>query len=217
MEEFDQLLSIARATDARWFSCVRLLSFLQRLGSVRGEDIPYIFGLPLVAGGAFFPRNYSRQDQGVAEAVLTFFTNFAKTGNPNEPHKIESVDYGTPKEKTRFRGLTWEQYETGSQQYLTIGESWGTRISLSFSFSFLLLRYFSMNFIFHSRAERRSLARPRFRNVATFFKFPFPLPSLSSSPSSFPRKKFLRESDCVIVRWDLPCISWRSLKVSLRA
>ncbi|XP_014478522.1 PREDICTED: neuroligin-2-like isoform X2 [Dinoponera quadriceps] len=94
--------------------------YLQRLGSVRGEDIPYIFGLPLVAGGAFFPRNYSRQDQGVAEAVLTFFTNFAKTGNPNEPHKIESVDYGTPKEKTRFRGLTWEQYETGSQQYLTI-------------------------------------------------------------------------------------------------
>ncbi|XP_020290884.1 neuroligin-1-like isoform X2 [Pseudomyrmex gracilis] len=93
---------------------------LQRLGSVRGEDVPYIFGLPLVAGGAFFPRNYSRQDQGVAEAVLTFFTNFAKTGNPNEPHKIESVDYGTPKEKTRFRGLTWEQYETGSQQYLTI-------------------------------------------------------------------------------------------------
>lgn len=94
----------------------------QRLGSIRGEDIPYIFGLPLVAGGAFFPRNYSRQDQGVAEAVLTFFTNFAKTGNPNEPHKIESVDYGTPKEKTRYRGLTWEQYETGTQQYLTIGE-----------------------------------------------------------------------------------------------
>lgn len=93
----------------------------QRLGSIRGEDISYIFGLPLVGGGAFFSRNYSRQDQTVAEAVLTFFTNFAKTGNPNEPHKIESVDYGTPKEKTRYRGLTWEQYETGTQQYLTIG------------------------------------------------------------------------------------------------
>ncbi|XP_017759226.1 PREDICTED: neuroligin-4, X-linked-like [Eufriesea mexicana] len=91
-----------------------------RLGSVRGEDIPYIFGLPLVAGGSFFPRNYSSQDQGVAEAVLTFFTNFAKTGNPNEPHKIESVDYGTPKENKRYHGLTWEQYETGTQQYLTI-------------------------------------------------------------------------------------------------
>ncbi|XP_026672257.1 neuroligin-2-like [Ceratina calcarata] len=95
-------------------------SGIKRLGSIRGEMIPYIFGLPLVAGGAFIPRNYSRQDQGVAEAVLTFFTNFAKTGNPNEPHKIESVDYGLPKEKTRYHGLTWEQYETGTQQYLTI-------------------------------------------------------------------------------------------------
>ncbi|OXU25995.1 hypothetical protein TSAR_009173 [Trichomalopsis sarcophagae] len=92
----------------------------QRLGSVRGEAIPYILGLPLISGGRFFPQNYSRADQGVAEAVLTFFTNFAKTGNPNEPHNIESVDYGTIKEKTRYRGLTWEKYETGTQQYLTI-------------------------------------------------------------------------------------------------
>lgn len=130
---------------------------LQRLGSVRGEDIPYIFGLPLVAGGAFFPRNYSRQDQGVAEAVLTFFTNFAKTGNPNEPHKIESVDYGTPKEKTRFRGLTWEQYETGSQQYLTIGTSaLGTTERKG-----LFPRYFSINLIFHKGAflDLRSASR----------------------------------------------------------
>ncbi|XP_015110654.1 neuroligin-4, X-linked [Diachasma alloeum] len=94
----------------------------QRLGSVRGEDIAYIFGLPLISGGPFFPLNYSRQDQGVSEAVLTFFTNFAKTGNPNAPHNIESVDYGTVKEKARFRGLTWDQYETGSQFYLTIAQ-----------------------------------------------------------------------------------------------
>lgn len=90
---------------------------------MRGEDIPYIFGLPLISGGTFFPLNYSRQEQGVAEAVLTFFTNFAKTGSPNAPHNIESVDYGTVKEKARFRGLTWDQYETGSQFYLTIGKN----------------------------------------------------------------------------------------------
>ncbi|XP_031843630.1 neuroligin 5 [Nomia melanderi] len=92
----------------------------ERSGSIRGEDIPYIFGLPLVAGGSFFPRNYSRPDIGIAEAVLTFFTNFAKTGNPNKPHKIESMDYGTSIDKTRYHGLTWEQYETGTEQYLTI-------------------------------------------------------------------------------------------------
>ncbi|XP_023315853.1 neuroligin-4, X-linked-like [Trichogramma pretiosum] len=92
----------------------------QRLGSVRGESLPYILGLPLTLGGRFFPQNFSRADQVVAEAVLTFFTNFAKTGNPNEPHAIESVDYGTVKEKTRYRGLTWDKYETNTQQYLMI-------------------------------------------------------------------------------------------------
>lgn len=92
-----------------------------------------------MGGGAFFSRNYSRQDQTVAEAVLTFFTNFAKTGNPNEPHKIESVDYGTPKEKTRYRGLTWEQYETGTQQYLTIGKFLFLRIFFFFLLSSLYI------------------------------------------------------------------------------
>lgn len=56
----------------------------QRLGSVRGEDLPYIFGLPLVNGQPHFAQNYSRQDMGVAEAVLNFVTNFCKTGDPNE-------------------------------------------------------------------------------------------------------------------------------------
>lgn len=56
----------------------------QRLGSVRGEDLPYIFGQPLVMGQPHFAQNFSRQDMGVAEAVLNFVTNFCKTGDPNE-------------------------------------------------------------------------------------------------------------------------------------
>ncbi|XP_051167849.1 neuroligin-4, X-linked-like [Leptopilina boulardi] len=94
----------------------------QRLGSARGEDIPYIFGLPLVSGGRFFPHNYTKQDQSVGEAMLTFITNFAKTSNPNLPHNIESVDYGNAREKTRFRGLLWEEYDTNNQQYLMIAQ-----------------------------------------------------------------------------------------------
>lgn len=31
-----------------------------------------------------FSQNFSRQDMGVAEAVLNFITNFCKTGDPNE-------------------------------------------------------------------------------------------------------------------------------------
>ncbi|XP_058130589.1 neuroligin-1-like [Anopheles ziemanni] len=103
----------------------------QRLGSVRGEDLPYIFGLPLVQGGPVFPQNYSRQDMGVNEAVLNFVTNFCKTGDPNEAGhqqqggQVQSPppvhpDYGTAKERTRFRQITWETYETTTQQYLSI-------------------------------------------------------------------------------------------------
>lgn len=205
MEEFDRAIVIdcTRSILADFLN--GLQSFLQRLGSVRGEDIPYIFGLPLVAGGAFFPRNYSRQDQGVAEAVLTFFTNFAKTGNPNEPHKIESVDYGTPKEKTRFRGLTWEQYETGSQQYLTIGESRGTR-NFSPSLSLVFTPLFLDEFNFpqpRGKEEPRASAFPGCRDF--FLNFPFR--SLSSPLLSFflSSRKSSFESDCVIVPGDSVC------------
>ncbi|XP_053679732.1 neuroligin-1-like [Anopheles nili] len=96
----------------------------QRLGSVRGEDLPYIFGLPLVQGGPVFPQNYSRQDMGVNEAVLNFVTNFCKTGDPNDAGHQQAQplhpDYGTAKERTRFRLITWETYETTTQQYLSI-------------------------------------------------------------------------------------------------
>jgi neuroligin len=35
---------------------------------------------------------------------------------------VQKTDYGTVKEKTRYRGLNWETYETGSQLYLSIGK-----------------------------------------------------------------------------------------------
>ncbi|XP_058829143.1 neuroligin-1-like isoform X2 [Topomyia yanbarensis] len=95
----------------------------QRLGSVRGEDLPYILGLPLVQGVPSFPQNYSRQDMGVNEAVLNFVSNFCKTGDPNEAgHQAPLLhpDYGTAKERTRFRGITWDTFETTTQQYLSI-------------------------------------------------------------------------------------------------
>ncbi|XP_063236342.1 neuroligin-4, X-linked-like [Bacillus rossius redtenbacheri] len=93
--------------------------YAQRLGSVRGEDVAFVLGLPLVGGLPHFPQNFSRQDIGVAEAMLGFVTNFAKTGDPNEP-RDQRPDYGALKERTRYRALTWETYETGTQLYLSL-------------------------------------------------------------------------------------------------
>ncbi|XP_039279154.1 neuroligin-1-like [Nilaparvata lugens] len=87
--------------------------YLQRLGSVRGDDLPYLMGLPLVEGMPYFPRNYTRQDIAVSETLLSYFTNFVKTGDPNEGRR-GAVD------KTRHRGTAWEPYSPSSQLYLSI-------------------------------------------------------------------------------------------------
>lgn len=94
----------------------------QRLVSVRGEDVVYLLGQPLVGGQPHFEANFTRQDMGVAEAMLNFLSNFAKSGDPNRPgqQKPDIPDYGTPREKTRYKGLVWDQYEVSTQFYLSI-------------------------------------------------------------------------------------------------
>ncbi|VEN42451.1 unnamed protein product, partial [Callosobruchus maculatus] len=94
----------------------------QRLGSVRGEDLTYILGMPLVGGQPYFPANFSKQDIAVAEAVLLFFSNFAKSGDPNTaPAPAKDLpDYGAARERTRYRGLVWDPYEIGTQFYLSM-------------------------------------------------------------------------------------------------
>lgn len=52
----------------------------QRPGSVRGEDLPYILGLPLIGGGLFFPHNYSRSDAAVSKTLIHYISNFVRKG-----------------------------------------------------------------------------------------------------------------------------------------
>ncbi|XP_075214072.1 neuroligin-1-like [Lycorma delicatula] len=87
--------------------------YIQRLGSVRGDDLPYILGHPLVGGMPHFSHNYTRQDIVVSETLLSYFTNFAKTGDPNE-RRSGDVD------KTRHRTITWEPYTPSTQFYLSL-------------------------------------------------------------------------------------------------
>lgn len=52
----------------------------QRMGTVHGEDLPYIFGAPLVDGLSHFPQNYTKSETALSEAVMIYWTNFARTG-----------------------------------------------------------------------------------------------------------------------------------------
>lgn len=50
------------------------------MGSVHGEELPFVFGAPLVDGFGHFPRNYTRSEVALSESILQYFANFVRTG-----------------------------------------------------------------------------------------------------------------------------------------
>ncbi|XP_022093520.1 neuroligin-4, X-linked-like [Acanthaster planci] len=95
-------------------------------GSVHLSDMPFIFGAPLVPGPlGIFMENFTKGDASVSLAVLTYWTNFAKTGNPNMPvpqtprkiHRHYKVSF--PYETLE----PWPAYTEGTQEFIHIGIS----------------------------------------------------------------------------------------------
>lgn len=54
--------------------------WFQKMGSVHGEELPFVFGAPLVDGFGHFPRNYTRSEVALSESIVQFFANFVRTG-----------------------------------------------------------------------------------------------------------------------------------------
>lgn len=54
--------------------------FTQWSGGVHGDDLPYIFGAPLVDGISPFPSRYTKNEKKLSAYVMRLWTNFAKSG-----------------------------------------------------------------------------------------------------------------------------------------
>ena len=52
----------------------------QQSDTVHGEELAYVFGAPLVGGFSHFAINYTMEEIYLSELVMTYWTNFAKTG-----------------------------------------------------------------------------------------------------------------------------------------
>jgi para-nitrobenzyl esterase len=50
-------------------------------GAIHGADLPYVFGMFPTSGN--ISGNFGDTDQKLADLMETYWTNFAKTGNPN--------------------------------------------------------------------------------------------------------------------------------------
>ncbi|KAL0194289.1 hypothetical protein M9458_012585, partial [Cirrhinus mrigala] len=48
--------------------------------AAHGDELPYVFGVPLIGPTELFPCNFSRNDIMLSAVVMTYWTNFAKTG-----------------------------------------------------------------------------------------------------------------------------------------
>ncbi|CAB3381900.1 Hypothetical predicted protein [Cloeon dipterum] len=136
----DQLLSIlsdARATApviqmGKYHSAVNPKSYLyvfthrSKYGdypsipeSIHGEELPYVFGVPLDGGKFHFHHKFTQPEAALSQTMMDLWTNFAKTGNPNAPRK---ASFPAPSGREwRQKDLDWPEYDTSNQTYLRIG------------------------------------------------------------------------------------------------
>ncbi|XP_028571480.2 neuroligin-3 isoform X9 [Podarcis muralis] len=49
--------------------------------AAHGDEVPYVFGIPMIGPTDLFPCNFSKNDVMLSAVVMTYWTNFAKTGH----------------------------------------------------------------------------------------------------------------------------------------
>ncbi|XP_072287370.1 neuroligin-3 isoform X2 [Pyxicephalus adspersus] len=87
--------------------------------AAHGDELPYVFGVPMVGPTDLFPCNFSKNDVMLSAVVMTYWTNFAKTGDPNKPVPQDTKFIHT--KANRFEEVAWSKYNPRDQLYLHIG------------------------------------------------------------------------------------------------
>nr|XP_013806526.1 PREDICTED: neuroligin-2-like [Apteryx mantelli mantelli] len=87
--------------------------------AAHGDEIPYVFGVPMVGATDLFPCNFSKNDVMLSAVVMTYWTNFAKTGSPNQPVPQDTKFIHT--KPNRFEEVVWTKFNSKDKQYLHIG------------------------------------------------------------------------------------------------
>ncbi|XP_072016305.1 cholinesterase 1-like [Amphiura filiformis] len=84
------------------------------MGANHGDDIPYTFGIPLDPS-----FGYSSREGELSRKLMSFWANFARTGNPNS----DTSDAADP--------LYWPQYDVETQKFLVLNESLADGIGIT--------------------------------------------------------------------------------------
>ncbi|XP_057664860.1 neuroligin-4, X-linked-like [Diorhabda carinulata] len=83
-----------------------------------GEELPYVFGVPLDGPKFHFVDSYTEQERLFSEIVMMYFSNFAETGNPNVPRR-EHFSSLSPAYWTQF-DVEWPEFDTKDERFLEL-------------------------------------------------------------------------------------------------
>ncbi|XP_043213278.1 neuroligin-2-like [Amphibalanus amphitrite] len=89
----------------------------RQFGSVPGDELPYVFGVPLAPQSNLF---FTRAEKALSEYMMTAWSSFVKTGDPNGARKQEGF-ISEPSGDSPFYDLIWRQYDKLNQRYLELG------------------------------------------------------------------------------------------------
>lgn len=92
--------------------------YATRLGCITGEELPYVFGAPLVDSLSHFSTNYTKSEATLSEIVISYWTNFARSGDPNVAVNKEDVHMDNV--RGRYDRVVWPLYEPIHQKYISI-------------------------------------------------------------------------------------------------
>uniref|UniRef100_A0A8D8QBR1 Neuroligin-4, Y-linked n=3 Tax=Cacopsylla melanoneura TaxID=428564 RepID=A0A8D8QBR1_9HEMI len=87
--------------------------------SVSGEEIPYFLGIPLDGDTHHYRNKYSTREKLHSEVIVTWISNFAKTGNPNLGMK-ERFLFLSPQDWAPYLQLDWPAFDPNNQTYLQL-------------------------------------------------------------------------------------------------
>ncbi|KAF9405877.1 hypothetical protein HW555_013556 [Spodoptera exigua] len=84
--------------------------------SVQGEELPYVFGVPLGVTNTHFNPDYTQQEKLLSEVIMRMWTNFVKYGSPNSQAPVKF--YNMDRRQWSLYDIDWPEYDGTRQSYL---------------------------------------------------------------------------------------------------
>uniref|UniRef100_A0A2A4J5D4 Carboxylesterase type B domain-containing protein n=1 Tax=Heliothis virescens TaxID=7102 RepID=A0A2A4J5D4_HELVI len=84
--------------------------------SVQGQELPYVFGVPLGATNTHFDKEYTQHEKLLSEVLMRMWTNFVKYGSPNSQAPVKF--YNLDRRQWSLYDLDWPEYDGTRQSYL---------------------------------------------------------------------------------------------------